>query len=100
MKMDKSESIRNFINKFQQCIFEINNMSEKDKIFYFTTALQERTRIHLQLQSPKTLEEAIEMAEKYETFVFHNNNSNNKNIYATTKNVLMHRKGKIGRAHV
>ena len=94
MKMDKSESIRNFINKFQQCIFEINNMSEKDKIFYFTTALQERTRIHLQLQSPKTLEEAIEMAEKYETFVFHNNNSNNKNIYATTKNVLMHRKGR------
>jgi len=37
MKMDKSEFIRNYVNKFQQCIFEIDNMTEKDKIFYFTS---------------------------------------------------------------
>ena len=94
MKMDKSESIRSYVNKFQQCIFEIDNMAEKDKIFYFTSGLQDRTKAHVQIQSPKTLDEAIEIAEKYETFVF-NNGNNNKNVFSSnTKKIFMHKKAR------
>ena len=59
MKMDKSDSIRNYVNKFQQCIFEIDNMSEKDKIFYFTSRIQERTIIHLELHQKRYKKQLI-----------------------------------------
>ncbi|MFM7683209.1 MAG: reverse transcriptase domain-containing protein, partial [Bacteroidota bacterium] len=92
MKMDKSESIRSYVNKFQQCIFEIDNMAEKDKIFYFTSGLQDRTKAHVQIQSPKTLDEAIELAEKFETFVFNNGNNNKSIFVSNTKKVYMNKK--------
>jgi hypothetical protein len=83
LKMEKTENIRSFVNKYQQLIAEIDEMSEKDKIFYFVSALLDKTRRWVNILSPQSLDQAIEIAEKYETFNFDNNET--KKVFVNQK---------------
>ena len=68
--MEKNETIRSYVNRFQILISEIDNMAEKDKIFYFTSGLHDDTRCWVQVLSPQTIQQATELAEKFQTFLF------------------------------
>ena len=58
----------------------------------YSTSLQDYENKRKYTSITKKLQEAIDLAEKYETFVFHYG-SQNKNIFlSNTKNVLMHKK--------
>ena len=57
---------RDYLRSFNRLISQVNEMSETDKIMYFTTGLRRNTQVELQKSRPQTLDEAITIASSFE----------------------------------
>lgn len=63
-------SVRAYAQEYNLCMLELADMSEKDRIFRFLEGLKPDVRIHVELQNPNTLAEAVELAIKADSLVW------------------------------
>ena len=56
-------SVRDFNQRFQLLMVEIPEMHEKDRVYQYLTGLKSAVRLQVELHYPRTLREAMELAE-------------------------------------
>ena len=56
-------SVRDYNQRFQHIMIELPEMNEKDRIYAYFTGLKSQVRLQVELQYPKTLKTAMELAE-------------------------------------
>jgi len=61
-KLSQSSSAYKYAQEFSSCMLELPNMDEADRVHRFVKGLKPEVRIHVTLQSPSTLHDAIELA--------------------------------------
>lgn len=62
-------SVREYVVKFQNLILQIPTMDERSKVDAFTVGLKVDARRWVKLQDPRTLEQAMTVAERYQTML-------------------------------
>ncbi|CAF1020789.1 unnamed protein product [Brachionus calyciflorus] len=71
-----NRDIGSYVNEFRILMNQKSSMDETDKISYFTDGFSGLTSGYVKFCKPKTLEEAIEVAENYEAFKMSENPKN------------------------
>lgn len=66
----QKNSFEDYLHQFYKIINKITGMSELDKMHYFTKGLASKTKSEVQYQDPKSLDEAIKIATRYERHFF------------------------------
>lgn len=64
-RLQQKGSVQAYISEFREIVSQIGNMSEEDKICFFTEGLQHQARNELFYRSPSTLDEAISIASSF-----------------------------------
>lgn len=67
--LKQSGNIRDYVVKFQSLILQIPTMDERSRVDAFTAGLQVDARRWVKLQDPRTLEDALSIAERYQTML-------------------------------
>ncbi|RNA12900.1 hypothetical protein BpHYR1_022305, partial [Brachionus plicatilis] len=80
-----NRDISSYLNEFRILMNQISSMDETDKISYFTDGLSGLTSGYVKFCKPKTLEEAIEVAENYEAFKMSENPKTSDIFFASSK---------------
>lgn len=65
----QSGSIRDYVVKFQSLILQIPTMDERSRVDAFIAGLQVDARRWVKLQDPRTLEDALSIAERFQTML-------------------------------
>lgn len=65
----QSGGIREYVVKFQNLILQIPTMDERSRVDAFTAGLHVDARRWVKLQDPRTLEDAMSIAERYQTML-------------------------------
>lgn len=66
--LKQTRGILDYINEFRILLNQISKIEERDKIGYFADGLREATKRFVKFSKPKDLEEAILIAENYDSF--------------------------------
>lgn len=67
--LKQQKTVRDYTIRFQEIILQIPTMDERSKVDSFIAGLKQDVRRWVKLQDPRTLEEAMSVAEKYQTMV-------------------------------
>lgn len=62
--------VRDYNSRFQMLMLELPEMNEKDRLFSYLTGLETTIRLQVELQYPKTLRVAMELAEISDSTLF------------------------------
>jgi hypothetical protein len=84
LRQDSGETIMEYINKFRSIVMLIEDMSELDKIHTFTSALHPSTQMHIRLQNPRTVHDAMNIAVAHDQ-AYRSSHSNNRKNDTTPK---------------
>jgi hypothetical protein len=66
----QTKSVQEYANAFQSICLQIPGISVEEQVDRFVRGLKERTRLEVELREPKTLEEAIVVAVRYDSVMF------------------------------
>ena len=67
--LKQQKTVREYTTRFQEIILQIPTMDERSKVDCFIAGLKQDVRRWVKLQDPRALEEAMSVAEKYQTMV-------------------------------
>lgn len=67
--LKQHKTVREYTREFQSIVLQIPTMDERSRVDNFIAGLKQDVRRWVKLQDPRTLEEAISVAEKYQTMV-------------------------------
>lgn len=67
--LKQQKTVREYVTRFQDIILQIPTMDERSKVDAFIAGLKQDVRRWVKLQDPRTLENAMSVAEKYQTMV-------------------------------
>lgn len=65
-KLKQTSDVEDYNGRYAELVFRIEDMSEMDKTSNYISGLKPKTRAHVKLQGPSTLEEAMSHANSYE----------------------------------
>ena len=68
--LQQGRSVKQYCEIFSQCVLEIPDMSEGDRVSRFLAGLKPQVRLHVELQHPDTLARAIELAIQVDSLVW------------------------------
>lgn len=71
-ELRQRNSVQAYVFEFRNVVAEVPNMSEEEKVDKFIRGLKEKTRQEVDIRDPKSLEEAIRIADRYDTISFQN----------------------------
>lgn len=66
----QTRSVYAYAQEYTSCMLELPNMDEADKVHRFINGLKPSVKIHVKLQKPATLSEAIELAIKADALLW------------------------------
>lgn len=66
----QGKSVRQYAETFSQCILEIPDMAEGDRVSRFLQGLKPKVRLHVEIQQPATLARAIELATQVDSLMW------------------------------
>jgi hypothetical protein len=58
----QTKSVRAYAQDFNLCMVELPAMDERDRLYRFMAGLKPEVRIHVELQNPTTLEQAVQLS--------------------------------------
>jgi hypothetical protein len=58
----QTKSVRAYAQDYNLCMIELPTMDERDRLHRFMAGLKPEVRIHVELQNPTTLEQAVQLA--------------------------------------
>jgi hypothetical protein len=58
----QTKSVRAYAQDFNLCMIELPAMDERDRLYRFMAGLKPEVRIHVELQNPTTLEQAVQLS--------------------------------------
>jgi Retrotransposon gag protein/Zinc knuckle len=67
--LKQHKSVIEYVHRFQAIMLQIPTMDERSRVDAFTAGLKQDVRRWVKLQDPRTLEEALTIAEKFQTMV-------------------------------
>lgn len=78
--LKQTASVYRYAQDYTACMLELPNMDEADRIHHFVNGLKPKVKIHVKLQNPKSLNEAIEAAMRTDSMLW-NGKSNGSQTY-------------------
>eukprot|EP00742_Colponemidia_sp_Colp-10_P011706 GILJ01013045.1.p1 GENE.GILJ01013045.1~~GILJ01013045.1.p1 ORF type:complete len:278 (-),score=40.37 GILJ01013045.1:1722-2555(-) len=66
----QTKTVQEYANAFQSICLQIPGISVDEQVDRFVRGLKERTRLEVELREPKTLEEAVVVAVRYDSVMF------------------------------
>lgn len=69
-KLSQTHSVMAYAQEFNACMLELPRMDEPDRIHHFIKGLKPQVRIHVKLQRPPTLQDAVELAIKADATIW------------------------------
>jgi hypothetical protein len=77
-RLRQGDSVRQYIFGFRSLLAKVTDMSEDDRIHYFVSGLKEDTRAECDYKAPRTLSEAIIIAQNFDHSKFGRNIKQNR----------------------
>ena len=68
--LKQTRSVYSYAQDYTGCMLELPNMDEADRIHHFVSGLKPSVKIHVKLQKPQTLNEAVELAMKADAMLW------------------------------
>ena len=69
-KLKQSKSVQDYATTFRSLVLEISGISEDEKVDRFIRGLKDQIRMEVELREPSTLNDAIRIADRYDTITF------------------------------
>ena len=66
----QTKLVQSYTYAFQSTILEIEDISELEKLDQFVRGLKERVRQEVEIRNPETIEEAMQIAERFDSITF------------------------------
>jgi len=79
--LKQTRSVYAYAQDYTACMLELPNMDEADRIHHFVNGLKPKVKIHVKLQNPKSLNEAIELAMRADSMLWNGSKSYNSQTH-------------------